>query len=91
MLAFILMLSACGKDTGKTTDAGKAEVKKEEVVFKVQNADVKVEVSFEDDKITAIEIKEHKETDPLGINVLNKVKEAIFKNQFINSIQLQVL
>lgn len=82
-LALVLTLSACGQET-KKADQGKAQASKQEVTVKGHNGDVKMEVSFEGEKITAIEVKEHKETDPLGVNGLKTVKEAILKNQSVN-------
>lgn len=81
-LAVLMLLTACGSnDVGKDK---KAESKSQEVVVKGHNGDVKLNVKFEGEKISDIEIKEHKETDPLGVNGLNKVKEAILKNQSVN-------
>lgn len=80
-LVFLMILTACGSNGVKDK---KVEGKSQEVVVKGHNGDVKLNVKFDGDKISDIEIKEHKETDPLGVNGLNKVKDAILKNQSIN-------
>lgn len=81
-LAVLMLFTACGSnDGGKDKEA---EVKSQEVVVKGHNGDVKLNVKFEGEKISDIEIGDHKETDPLGVNGLNKVKEAILKNQSVN-------
>lgn len=81
-LAVLMLLTACGSNDGGKDQ--KAESKSQEVVVKGHNGDVKLNVKFDGEKISDIEIKEHKETDPLGVNGLNKIKEAILKNQSVN-------
>lgn len=81
VLAFVMILSACGQVADKPAETG--EAKSVEVVTKGHNGDIKLNVSFEGDKISAIDVVEHAETKDLGDQALEKVKASIIENNSI--------
>ena len=86
LLAFVLVLSSCSSGGNTAVDEkkeDKVEVKKEEVTVAGHNGDIKMAVSFEGDKISAVEILEHKETPNLGDNALNILKDEVVEEQSI--------
>ena len=81
VLAFVMILSACGQVADKPAETG--EAKSVEVVTKGHNGDIKLKVSFEGDKISAIDVVEHAETKDLGDQALEKVQASIIENNSI--------
>lgn len=80
-LVIMLILTSCGPKKPQTSTEGKFKPGTYEATEKGYAGDIKVEVTFTEDTIEKVEIKEHTETDGIGTNPIEQYPEQVVKNQ----------